>query len=197
MLWFAKDVRSLMLDQAAHSWKPRTVERIEGSTLGIIGYGSIGQAIGKRAAAFGVRLLTHRRSEGTALHDLIPASDYLVLSTPLTDETKHLMNADRIALMRPNAVLINVSRGGVVDEGALIAALAANRIGGAALDVFEMEPLPPDSPLWSLNNVLISPHSADRTADSHHRALALFADNLERFRRGQPLSNLVDAARGY
>ena len=107
------------------------------------------------------------------------------------------MNADRIALMKRSAVLINVSRGAVVDEAALIAALTAKRIRGAALDVFEIEPLPPDHPLWTLDNVLISPHTADHTSDSHQRAVALFLRNLERFRRGERLENVVDKQAGY
>ncbi|HSP36096.1 MAG TPA: D-2-hydroxyacid dehydrogenase [Thermoanaerobaculia bacterium] len=192
MLYFAKDFRRLT---TAREWKPFHVERLEGATLGIVGYGNIGEAIARRANAFGMRILTARRSD--PVDDLIAASDYVVLSTPLTPATHRLMNADRIARMKPSAVLVNISRGQVVDEAALIDALGAHRIRGAALDVFETEPLPPDSPLWTLDNVLLSPHSADRTTDSHERAIAVFRANLARFERGEPLENIVEKVRGY
>ena len=197
MLWFAKDFRHLMLNQAARRWETANVQRLEGATAGIIGHGSIGAAIGRRAEALGMRVLAARRSGGLPIDELIPQSDYVVLSTPLTAATRHLMNASRIALMRPTAVLINVARGAVVDEPAMIDALAARRIHGAALDVFETEPLPPGNRLWTLDNVLISPHSADQTRDSHQRAVAFFNANLERFRNGAPLENVIDKDAGY
>ncbi len=161
MLWFAKDLRRLAQNQASRRWEPYTLERLEGAIVGIVGFGGVGRAVARRAEALGMRVLALRRSGGTPLEDLIPASDYLVLSTPLTPETRKLIDAKRIALMRPSAVLINVSRGAVVEESALLDALEAKRIRGAALDVFETEPLPPSHPLWALDNVLISPHTAD------------------------------------
>jgi len=197
ILWFAKDMRRLAENQATRKWVAVPVLRVEGTTMGIIGYGSIGAAIGRRAEGLGMRLLTARRSGGVPIGELIAASDYIAVSTPLTSETRHLLNRDRIALMRPDAVLINVSRGAVVDERALTDALAARRIRGAALDVFEIEPLPADSPLWSLDNVLVSPHSADRTRDSPERAVAFFRTNLERFERGEPLLNGIDKEASY
>lgn len=190
ILWFAKK-----LGQRLKSWEPLVVDRLEGATLGIIGYGSIGRAIGARASAFGMQLLTARSKD--PVDEICRESDYVVLSTPLTTRTTRLMNATRIGLMKPSAVLINISRGAVVDEAALVAALRDRRIGGAALDVFEVEPLPSDSPLWALDNVLLSPHSADRTRDSHERAVAFFKANLERFRQGQTLENIVDKTAGY
>lgn len=165
--------------------------------MGIIGYGAVGRAVARRAEAFATRVLTLRRHEGMALDELIPSSDYLVLSAALTPETRGLIDAKRIASMRPTAVLINVSRGTVVDEAALIEALRSRRIRGAALDVFEVEPLPPAHPLWTLDNVLISPHTADHAADSHARAIDLFLGNLERFQKGEPLANVVDKDLGY
>lgn len=192
ILYFAKDLGRLEQNQKAHRWEPYLVERIEGATAGIIGYGDIGRAVGRRAQAMGMRVLARGRSEGPPLDELIPASDYLVLTTPLTPETRMLMNEERISLMRRSAVLINISRGAVVDEKALITALRSRGIRGAALDVFETEPLPSGHPLWSLENVLISPHTADQTADSHDRAVDLFLRNLERFQRGEPLENVVD-----
>lgn len=197
MMWFAKDFRRLIDNQTARKWEALQIRRLDGATLGIIGFGSIGQAVGTRGEALGMRVLGARRSGGASVDDVIRQSDYVVLSTPLTPETRHLMNAERIALMRPDAVLINIARGAIVDEPALIEALTAKRIRGAALDVFETEPLPPDNPLWTLTNVLISPHSADRTRDSHERAVAFFEHNLGRFERGEPLENVVNKTSGY
>ena len=194
ILWFAKDLRRAVESQEAHRWEPFTVERIEGKSIGIVGYGGIGRAIGRRAEAMGMRVVPARRNA--------PApeafeADYVVLSVPLTPETRNLMSAERIAKMKPTSVLINVCRGAVVDEQALVEALRNRRIRGAALDVFQTEPLPPNHPLWSLDNVLISPHSADRTPDSHDRALELFLRNLAHFARGETLENIVDPEREY
>ncbi|HKB79914.1 MAG TPA: D-2-hydroxyacid dehydrogenase [Thermoanaerobaculia bacterium] len=197
MLWFAKDFPRLIRNQAARRWEPYTVERLQGATAGIIGYGEVGRAVGRRAEALGMHTLTLRRHGGTPIDDLIAASDYLVLSTALTPETRKLIDSGRIARMRPNAVLINVARGAVVDEAALVEALQQKRIRGAALDVFEIEPLPAESPLWGLDNALVSPHTADHAADSHERAMDLFLRNLAHFRRGEPLENVVDKESGY
>ena len=194
MLWFMKDLRRLIENQRARRWEPYTVDRLEGKTAGIIGYGGIGKAIGRRAESLGVRVIPVRRGG-----DIAPAMecDFVVLSTPLTSATRGMIDASRIASMRSSAVLINVSRGAVVDEGALIGALRDKRIRGAALDVFEVEPLPESSPLWSLENVLISPHTADHTADGHDIAMNFFLENLRRFRRGESLENAVDLDAGY
>lgn len=200
MLWFAKDLRRLVRNQEAHRWEPYTVERLEGRTAGIIGYGGIGAAIGRRAAALGMHVLkVRRRQEFTepTLEDVIAQSDYVVMATPLTPSTWRLMSRERIALMKPGAVFINVGRGKTVDEESLIEALQNDRIRGAALDVFAEEPLAADHPLWSLGNVLISPHSADHTADAHARAMQFYIENLRRFRRGEPLENVVDKAEQY
>lgn len=196
MLWFAKDLRRLVRNQAAKQWEPFDVEWLQGTTVAVIGYGGIGGAIGRRAEAMGMRVLPVRRSEGD-VDEAITKSDYIVLSTPLTPATRGLMHAGRIAKMQSHAVLINVSRGAIVDEQALIDALREKRIRGAALDVFETEPLPPDHPLWSLDNVLISPHSADHTSDAHERAIRFFLDNLGRYERGEKLGNVVDLEAGY
>lgn len=200
MLWFAKDLRRLDRQQSEKRWAPFTVERIEGQTLGIIGYGGIGQAIGRRAEALGMRVISVRRRgelHDATVDDVIRESHYVALSVPLTPATYRLIDARRIASMRSDAVLINVSRGAVVDETALADALRERRIRGAALDVFENEPLPAESPLWSLDNVLISPHSADHTADAHDRAVSFFLENLRRFQRNEPLENVVNKAEGY
>lgn len=200
MLWFAKDLPRLIRNQAARRWEPYIVDRLEGKTVGIIGYGGTGRAVGRRAEALGMRVLpVRRRGElgDPTVDDVIAECDYLVVSTPLTPATFRLVTRERIAKMKPTAILINVSRGAVIEEPALAEALAARRIAGAALDVFETEPLPADHPLWTLDNVLISPHTADHTADSHQRAMAFFIENLRRFQRGEPLENVVDKDERY
>lgn len=200
MLWFAKDLRRLSRNQAARRWEPYTVQRLEGATAGIIGYGGIGQAVGRRAEALGMRVVAvRRRGElgDPTIDDVLSESDYVVIATPLTPATHGMIDATRLALMRREAVLINVSRGAVVDEKALVSVLQNGRIRGAALDVFETEPLPSDHPLWPLENVLISPHSADHTADAHQRAMSFFIENLRRFVRGESLENVVDKDEGY
>jgi phosphoglycerate dehydrogenase-like enzyme len=194
MLWFAKDLPRVARNQAAHRWEPYTVERIEGKTAGIIGYGGIGKAIGRRAEAMGMHVVPSRRN---AANDAAFEADYVVLSVPLTPETRNLMSAERIARLKTSSVLINVSRGAVVDEVALVDALRNRKFRGAALDVFQTEPLPPDHPLWALDNVLLSPHTADHTSDSHERAMRFFLENWRRFERAQPLENVVDKTAGY
>ncbi|MCS7056779.1 MAG: D-2-hydroxyacid dehydrogenase [Thermoflexales bacterium] len=188
---------------------------LRGATLGLIGYGQIGREIGRLAQAFGMRIIALRRrapSEGEPgdvgitfvrreqLPALLAQSDFVVVATPLTSETRHMLDADALRHMKPSAYLINIGRGAVVDEAALAAAIAAGRIAGAALDVFEQEPLPADSPLWRLaadGRVILTPHIAGQTPHYEARAAALFAENLVRFTRGQPLINQVDFQRGY
>jgi phosphoglycerate dehydrogenase-like enzyme len=200
MLWFAKDLRRLVRNQEGRRWEPFTVERLAGQSVGIIGYGGIGRAVGARAAALGMHVTgVGRRQESIepTIDDVIPRSDYVVLSTPLTPATYRLFSRERIARMKPSAALINVGRGKTVDEEALVAALESRSIRGAALDVFEQEPLPPEHPLWRLDNVLLSPHTADHTSDSHARAMQFFLENLRRFRAGEPLQNVVDKVEQY
>jgi phosphoglycerate dehydrogenase-like enzyme len=200
MLFFAKDLRRLQRNQESRRWEPFTVERLEGKTVGIIGYGGIGQAVGRRAAVLGMQVMSvRRRQEYTdpTIDEVIAAADYLVLSTPLTPATYRLMTRKRIAAMQPHAVFINVGRGATVDEEALVEALQNRRIRGAALDVFEVEPLPSEHALWTLDNVLLSPHTADHTADAHERAVHFFIENLRRFRAGESLTNIVDKAEQY
>jgi phosphoglycerate dehydrogenase-like enzyme len=128
---------------------------------------------------------------------VLPAVDALILACPLTGPTRHLISARELALMRPGAVLVNISRGQVVDEDALTAALSSGHLGGACLDVFETEPLPASSPLWQLDNVIISPHSASTVAAENHLLTELFTDNLQRWLAGRPLRNVYDRAAGY
>jgi phosphoglycerate dehydrogenase-like enzyme len=131
------------------------------------------------------------------LHAMLAESDYVVLTAPLTLETYHLIDAAAMAAMKHSACLVNISRGDLVDEAALIDALQTGRLAGAALDVFAREPLPEDSPLWRMENVILTPHIAGITPNYTRRAADLFADNLRRFVTAQPLINLVDFARGY
>src|SRR5262245_42221439 len=209
--WFAKDFRRLVTLQGARQWQEFAPEMVEGRTLGVVGYGDIGRATAARARALGMRVLAVRRRpeesrQDPLVHEVFPSSglpsllersDYAVVATPLTPETHHLLGKDEIGHLRPSAVLINVGRGAVVDEAALVAALREGRLKGAALDVFEEEPLPAASPLWGLESVLLSPHCADQTVTWLEDASRAFLENLERFRRGQSLRNVVDKARGY
>jgi len=188
MLHFAKDIPRLMRQRR---WEPFTVQRIEGQTVGIVGYGSIGRAVAARCA--GMRIIPFSRHDGS-LDEVFRDSDYVVVCAPLTEATRGLIDARR---MKRDAVLINVGRGAVVDEAALVEALRSHHLQGAALDVFATEPLPPDHPLWAFDNVLISPHCADHTPDSHELAMRCFLDNLARFERGEPLLNVVDKEAGY
>jgi phosphoglycerate dehydrogenase-like enzyme len=139
-----------------------------------------------------------RRTDGPERkRDLLARSDYVVLSAPLTPETRGIVGEAELRAMKPTAILINVGRGPLVDEVALVAALREKRIGGAALDVFDEEPLPAGHPFYALDNVLLSPHSADHTPDWKQRTMRLFLDNFERYRKGEPLLNVVEKRRGY
>src|SRR6185436_7446933 len=157
-------------------------------------------AAAERAAAFGMKILAIRRRSGPPLSEintLMAESDYILVATPLTPETKGLIGAAQIAAMKPTGVIINVGRGAVIDEDALAAALETGSIKGAALDVFSVEPLPAGHAFYRLPNVLLSPHTADHVQDFVHLAVECFLDNLRRFRAGEPLNNLVDKHAGY
>jgi phosphoglycerate dehydrogenase-like enzyme len=211
ILYFAKGFRRMIGSQAAGRWDPFDLEPVAGRTLGIVGYGDIGRAVAEKARAFGMRVLAVRRrpeaSAGDPLVDevvsldrrvdLMRRADDVVVATPLTPETRGLVGRAEIAAMKPGATLINLGRGPVVDEPALIEALEARRIRGAALDVFTVEPLPAGHPFYRLENVLLSPHCADNKPGWLEESLRFFLTNLERFRRGEPLLNVVDKQRGY
>ncbi|MEP7363199.1 MAG: D-2-hydroxyacid dehydrogenase [Acidobacteriota bacterium] len=210
-LYFDKFLPRLMAQKTASYWKAFDVEELHGKTMGIVGYGRIGQLTAERARAFGMKIIALRKrpelSKGDPnidatytpgqLKDLMAASDFVVCAAPLTPDTEGLINAPMIAAMKPTAVFLNVGRGAVVDEAALITALQEKRIRGAALDVFVTEPLPKESPLWSLDNVLISPHCADHTATWLNEAMEFFVANFERHVKGEPLENVVDKSAGY
>ncbi len=209
MLHFAKNVPRLERARAEKRWDPFEVETLGGKILGVVGFGSIGRETARLAAALGMKVLVHRRHPQRAAGDprvsavvedrgeLFATADYLVLAAPLTPETRHLAGAAELARMKSSAVLINVGRGALVDEAALIDVLQRRAIRGAALDVFATEPLPATHPFFTMDNVLLSPHCADRTATWLAEALALFLANLARFRAGAELLHPVDKVRGY
>jgi phosphoglycerate dehydrogenase-like enzyme len=206
----------------AGRWAKFVPQELRGATLGILGYGSIGREVGRLAHAFGMRVLGMRR--GDAVHSasyelpelrnlsgaepdrfytpdqltsMLPECDYVVVTVPYTSATHHLINESALRAMKPGAVLVNVARGPIVDEVALVRALSEGWIAGAALDVFEREPLPADSSLWQMENVIISPHVAGFTPHYDDRATALFAENLRRYLGGEPLLNQVERRREY
>jgi phosphoglycerate dehydrogenase-like enzyme len=211
LLFFAKDLRRLLAQQAAGAWEPFDSERLEGRTVGIVGYGDIGRAVASRLRPLGTKVLALRRrpelSAGDPLvEEILPAdrllelvarADDVVVAMPLTPETHGFVGREAIAAMKRTAVLVNVGRGPVVDERALADALEQRRIRGAALDVFETEPLPAESPLWRQPNVLLSPHCADHVPGWVDEGMRVFLRQLDRFRRGEPLRDVVDKARGY
>jgi phosphoglycerate dehydrogenase-like enzyme len=211
LLFFAKDLRRLVAQQEAAAWEPFDMERLEGRTVGIVGYGDIGRAVASRLRPLGTTILALRRRPELAaddglvgetlpaerLLDLAARSDDVVVAMPLTPETHGFVGRAAIAAMKSTAVLVNVGRGPVVDERALVEALEGRRIRGAALDVFETEPLPEGSPLWRLPNVLLSPHCADHVPGWVDEAMRVFLLQLEGFRRGEPLRDVVDKDRGY
>jgi phosphoglycerate dehydrogenase-like enzyme len=198
VLFFAKGLRRMVRSQEAGVWDQFDTVEVSGQTMGIIGLGDIGKAAARRAEALGMRVIGLGRADGPERkRALLARSDYVVLSTPLTPETRGLIGEVELRAMQASAILINVGRGPLVDEAALIAALREKRIGGAALDVFNQEPLPPGHPFFAFDNLLLSPHSADHTPDWQQRAMQLFLDNFARYRQGEPLRNIVDKSRGY
>lgn len=197
-------------------------EELRGKTIGIVGYGSIGRHVARLAGAFGMRVLAmqrgaDRRDRGfqfpdvgdpdgvlparyyapDRLHTMLGESDVVVIATPLTRETRGLFGDAAFTAMKPTAFLVNIARGDICNEAALVRALGEKRIAGAALDVFHQEPLPPDSLLWHLPNARISPHISGLTPRYDARAAAIFEENLRRYLAGEPLYNVVDKARGY
>ena len=185
------------------------VREVAGATVGLIGLGSIGRAVARSAKALGMRVVAVREhpekgSEGAdavfgpaQIDDVFGEADYVVLAAPVTENTKAIANAERLALMKGDACLINVGRGQLVDEGALASALREKKIGGAALDVFPKEPLAADSPLWDMPGLLITPHTAALTDKLWERHYTLFSENLQRYLRGEALLGVVDKRKGY
>jgi glyoxylate/hydroxypyruvate reductase len=209
MLYFAKRMPRVHADRAARRWERFCGDMLRGHTVGVIGLGAVGREVARVAHAVGMRVLGLRRSAAAGvedvervfgpegLHTLLAESDYVVLIVPSTRDTDALLDTAAIAHMKPGAVLINMARGSVVDEVALVDALRSGHLGGAALDVVRREPLPADSPLWELPNVLITPHSMSTAFGENELLVDLFRDNLRRYLAGEPLRNLVDKRRGY
>jgi phosphoglycerate dehydrogenase-like enzyme len=212
ILFFAKDLRRMVRNQEAGRWEQFDITEISGQTLGIIGYGDIGRAVATRARAMGMRILAIKR-HGPPLYNVDPLVDhiykpedriemirrahYIVAAAPLTPETRGMIAQPEFDAMLPDAVVINIGRGPVIDEAALIRALTENRIKGAALDVFDKEPLPDGHPFYKLPNVLLSPHCADHTPDWTEQAMRFFLVQFERYNRAQPLQNVVKKELGY
>jgi phosphoglycerate dehydrogenase-like enzyme len=212
ILYFAQGFRRLVRNQMAGVWAPADIAEIAGRTAGIVGYGDIGRAVATRLRAMGMQVLAVRRQAPApdaadplasrvygpdGLLEMLVQCDYVVVTAPLTPATRGMIGAREFAAMKPGAVILNLGRGPVIDEAAMIQALTENRIQGAALDVFSTEPLPPGHPFYQLENVLLSPHSADHTPDWLERAMQFFLTQFERFAKGEPLRNVVEKTRGY
>lgn len=209
MLYHSKHLRRLQGLQAERHWDTGLeLQELMDATVLIIGAGGIGQEIAKRATAFGMRVWGSRRSPqplaefervvGTQeWRSLLPKADYVVIATPLTPETKGMVDAAALRSMSASAYLINIARGAVVEEAALLTALGEGWIAGAGIDTFDTEPLPPDSPFWSLPNVFVTPHCSANSPQTQPRSVQLFLENLQRYQAGMPLRNVVDKKAGY
>jgi len=212
-LYFSRRVRPMIESQRRAEWTSLRTEVVEGRTMGIVGYGEIGRECALLAKGLGMRIIALRRRPGLAAQDplidkaygpaelksLLGESDVAVLAAPATAETYHLIGEAELRAMKPSAILVNVGRGNLVDEPQLVRALEEGWIAGAALDVFETEPLPKDSPLWGMENVLISPHCADRTINPDWLEMAMqrFVDNFRLFAEGKALEHVIDKRAGY
>jgi phosphoglycerate dehydrogenase-like enzyme len=212
MLIFSRNLWQMQRLQAERRWERFGATDLAGRTLGVIGVGRIGAEVARLGKALGMTVLGVKRTVAgvdpaglgcdelvgpDGLAGVLGRSEFLVIITPHTSETEQMLGAAELALLPRGAVVINIGRGSVIDEGALIAALAEGRLGGAALDVFEAEPLPPESPLWTLPNVLVSPHSASTSDRENARITDLFCDNLRRYLAGEPLRNVLNLTTLY
>lgn len=213
ILWLAHRGRELWEDQVAKRWETGKYEgrmiSLHGRTMGIMALGGIGKAVARRAHAFGMEVYAVDAQPMQPppavkavwgldrLDDLLRLSNWFVVTAPFTAETRHAIDRRRIELMKPGASLIVVSRGGIVDEAALVDALRSGHLAGAGLDVTEVEPLPKESPLWSLENVLISPHASAMVPEMYEGRRKIFKENLRRFLAGEPLLYVCDKKAGY
>ena len=208
VLALLKQLPFFVAAQRDHAWRRTLPARAAGRTLGILGLGAIGEALAVRAAALGLRVIgTQRmpkkhpaveRIEPPERTDAVLAeSDVVVLLLPLTAETRGSISRERLAHMKPGAFLVNLARGGIVDEDALVEALRGGRLAGAAFDVFATEPLPAGSPLWDAPNLWITPHMAGAFPEILDETTRLFAENVARIERGEPIRNAIDRTRGY
>ena len=210
VLYFAKDFPRMMRNQRAGRWEPFNVEEIAFQTAGIVGYGDIGRAAARRMHAMGMKVLALKRHAPASpdpfiagffkpdqMSEMLGQCDYVIVAAPLTPETHHMVSDAQFASMKPTAIIINVGRGPVIDQAAMVRALRSNRIRGAGLDVFEQEPIPAGDPIWQLDNVLVSPHCADNTRDWLNDAMHFFLKQYSRFEKGEPLENIVEKHLGY
>jgi phosphoglycerate dehydrogenase-like enzyme len=211
VLYFAKDVPRRIEAKAGRKWDVFDNVEISTQTIGIVGHGDIGRAVSSRAKAMGMRVLALRKNVALRagdehvdrvygaeeLHAMLPECDYVAVTAPLTHETKGMIGKAEFEKMKPSAVIMNVGRGPVIDEAAMIEALRTKRIRGAALDVFDVEPLPPDNPLWSLDNVFMTAHCADHVHGWVESAVVFFVEQFSRWKSGQPLKNVVNKRGGY
>src|SRR5579884_354983 len=203
IFYFAKDFRRMVRNQMAGRWEQFDTTVVAGQTMGVVGYGEIGRHCGLLARAVGINVLALRRNPAPGeyapdrIRDMLALCDYVVVAAPLTPATRGMIGASEIEAMKPEAVIVNIGRGPVIVEAALIGALESHRIKGAALDVFDREPLPEGHPFYRLENVLLSPHSADHVPGWIHLAMNKFMDNFWHFWRGEPLENIVDKRAGY
>lgn len=214
ILGVKRQIINSAIAQQKHEWVARQVRpcmfELTGSTMGIVGFGQVGRAIAKRAVAFDMRviavdLIPQNKPEAVAelwsldrLGDLLGQSDFVVVTVPYTPETDDMIGAAQIAQMKDGAMLLGMSRGHIINEEALLAALKSGKLGAAALDVFSQEPLPADSPLWDAPNLLITPHAAGGTQREAEYIMDIFNENLERFIKGKlPLRNQTDKIRGF
>ncbi len=201
LLALSRGLPELFRAQADHEWRPSVFRELAGLSIAVVGYGPIGEHIARLATAFGMRpVIVRRRALGDEPHpvrplvelgDVVADVDVVAVALPLAPETAGLISEDIIARMRPGALFVNVGRGELVDQRALAAALGDGRLGGAGLDVFTPEPLPPDDPLWDLPNVIITPHSSGTSDGTAHRAALIFLENLSRLGAGTDLLNTV------
>jgi phosphoglycerate dehydrogenase-like enzyme len=199
LLALTRDLPAWFRAQADHEWRPHRITELEGMRVGILGMGPIGSEVARLATAFGMHPIGVRRTVAgdepcetvtlDRLHEVAARVDAMVLAVPLTDDTRGIVDHELLRAMRSGALLVNVARGEVVDEAALIESLRAGHLGGAALDVTAIEPLPADSPLWDLPNVIVTPHSSGASDRSDERAVEIFLDNLARWVAGTPLRN--------
>lgn len=208
ILMLTWDFPRLVRNQLERFWERWPVDRVQGKVLALIGVGNIGRSVASRATALGIRVIGVKRSPGPVpdleqvvgleqLHQILRVADFVVLAVPLTSETWGMIGPRELEAMKKSAYLINVCRGNVVQERALITALQRGHIAGAALDVFENEPLPVDSELWKLKNVIVSPHISSWSKDYRMRAAEIFCANLEKYLAGEPLLHVIDRSKEY
>lgn len=208
-LAIARGLPAYFKQQQEHRWQVQPHLDLEGSLAAVVGLGGIGRRYARIAAAMGMRVLAvdnqdPPKPDGVeaiwktdGIDELVGLADVIMLSCPLTEETRHLIDAKRLSLMKSRAILINIARGGIIDENALCEALDNGQIAGAGIDVCEQEPLPQESPLWNTPNLIITPHTAGYAPSRCQRLATFFCENLQRFLADQPLVNRVDPAKGY